>query len=460
MIPRLAGGGTQRVRQANKVYLAALCLILLLRLLVAVPIYRDPAEAYWLDSKDYAGLADRMLHGQAYNGVGSDPVELFRTPLYPAFLALIYRLGGTGFGDVALAQLLVGGLSTLILYAMIRRFAPEGVAFGLSGLYAVDPSSTFWATNVMSETLFTFSVVLVLYMLSRWWVGGRWPWALAAGGLAGAATLVRPIGEVLLPVWLVFVLLRSLRLSARGLRLVSLPQVGWAAGLISFTIAAALVLVPYMFYNYIVWGSLTISSVDTYNLGRYHAAPLLVETQGVNLEDALTTLRVSIRPQPGDRSRYLAVIGAHPWVYASMFAKGDLVVLFWPEYHRWFGLLDIEFATRGALGALESGRWLDALRSLAGYLTVEPLTGAALLLTVAYQPVLYALAARGFVSGLRLSGRTSSAALWLGLLAATALALVLTPGPVGEQRFRVLAQPALILLAAYGWARRPGHQDA
>jgi len=126
----------------------------------------------------------------------------------------------------------------------------------------------------------------------------------------------------------------------------------------------------------------------------------------------------------------------------------------------WFGLLDIEFATRGALGALESGRWLDALRSLAGYLTAEPLTGAALLLTVAYQPVLYALAARGFVSGLRLSGRTSSAALWLGLLAATALALLLTPGPVGEQRFRVLAQPALILLAAYGWARRPGHQDA
>jgi hypothetical protein len=136
-----------------------------------------------------------------------------------------------------------------------------------------------------------------------------------------------------------------------------------------------------------------------------------------------------------------------------MFAKGDLVVLFWPEYHRWFGLFDADFSTRGTLGALESGRWTDALRSLAGYVTEEPLTGLALLLTVAYQLVLYALAARGFVHGLRLSPRASSAALWLCLVAATSLALLLTPGPVGEQRFRVPAQPGLILLAAHGWAK-------
>ena len=460
MIPGLGGGIAQRLPQANKAYLALLGLLLLVRLLVALPIYRDPAEAYWLDSKDYDGLADRMLQGQAYKGVASDPVELFRTPVYPAFLALIYRLGGKELGNVALAQLLVGGLSTLTLYAMIRRFAPEGVAFGLCSLYAFDPSSTFWATNVMSETLFAFSVVLVLYLLGRWWVSGTWPWALAAGGLAGAATLVRPIGEVLLPVWLVFVLLRCLVPSVRGLRFVSLPKPGWATGWIGFAGAAALVLVPYMFYNARVWGSLTVSSVDTYNLGRYHAAPLLVETEGLNLEDALTTLRVSIRPQPDDRSRFLAVIGAHPWAYVGMFARGDLVVLFWPEYHRWFGLLDIDFSTRGALGALQSGRWLDGLRSLAGYVTAEPLTGAALLLTVAYQVVLYALAARGFVRGLRLSPRASSYALWLGLVAVTVLALLLTPGPVGEQRFRVPAQPGLILLAAYGWARRAVQPEA
>ena len=453
MTAELEGGRTPRSPRANRTLLAALGVLLLLRLLAALPIYHDSARAYWLDSKDYDGLADRMLHGEAYTGVASDPVELFRTPVYPAFLALIYRLGGKDFGNVAVAQLVVGGLSTLILYVMIRRYAPEGVAFGLCSLYALDPSSTFWATNVMSETLFTFSVVLVLYVLNRWWESGRWPWALAAGGLAGAATLVRPIGEVLLPLWLVFVLLRPVRLSARRWRLVWRPQTGWYAGWVSFAAAAALVLLPYMFYNYRVWGTLTIASVDTYNLGRYHAAPLLVETQGLNLEDALSRLRVSIQPGPDDRSRYLAIIGEHPLAYAGMFAKGDLVVLFWPEYHRWFGLLDIDFTTRGALGALESGKWSDALRSLAGYVTEEPLTGAALLLTVAYQLVLYALAVRGFVQGLHLSPRASSAALWLGLVATTSLALLLSPGPVGEQRFRVPAQPGLVLLAACGWAR-------
>jgi 4-amino-4-deoxy-L-arabinose transferase-like glycosyltransferase len=423
-----------------------------------VPIYSDPAEAYWLDSKDYDGLADRMLQGQAYTGIASDPVELFRTPVYPAFLALVYRLGGRDLGNVALAQLILGGLSTLILFSMMRAFVTERVAVGLCCLYALDPSSTFWATNVMSETLFTFAVVLVLYALGRWWASGSWLWAAAAGGIAGIATLVRPIGEVLLPVWLAFVVWRSLGFSVRGPRSVRLTRSRWGSGWICFTVAAALVLVPYMLYNERVWGTLTISSVDTYNLGRYHAAPLLAETQDLNLEAALTSLRVSILPQADDRSRFLSVIRAYPWAYTKMFAKGDLIVLFWPEYHRWFGLLDINFTTRGALAELEAGRWLEGLRSLVGYAAAEPLTGIALLLTVGYQIVLYGLAARGFVRSLRLTPRSASAALWVSLVAATALALLLTPGPVGEQRFRVPAQPGLILLAAHGWATPPAEQ--
>jgi 4-amino-4-deoxy-L-arabinose transferase-like glycosyltransferase len=423
-----------------------------------VPIYDDPAEAYWLDSKDYDGLADRMLQGKAYTGIASNPVELFRTPVYPAFLALVYRLGGRDFGNVALAQLVLGGLSTLILFSMMRAFIPERAAVGLCCLYALDPSSTFWATNVMSETLFTFAVVLVLYALGRWWASGSGLWAAAAGGIAGIATLVRPIGEVLLPVWLAFMVWRWLGSSVRGARSVGLTRSRWGSGWICFTLAAALVLVPYMLYNERVWGSLTISSVDTFNLGRYHAAPLLVEAQGLNLEAALTSLRVTILPQAGDRARFLSVIRAYPWVYVKMFAKGDLIVLFWPEYHRWFGLLDINFTTRGALAELEAGRWLEALRSLVGYAEAEPLTGIALLLAVGYQTTLYGLAAHGLVRGFRQAPRSASAALWISLMAATALALLLTPGPVGEQRFRVPAQPSLILLAAHGWARSPAGQ--
>jgi len=428
--------------------------------MAALPVYDDPAKAYWLDSKDYDGLADRFLAGSAYNGSIEDPVELFRTPVYPAFLALIYELGGKEFGNVAVAQLALGGVSTLILYSMIQRIAPEKAAFGMASVYALDPSSMFWATNVMSETVFTFFLVLALYALSRWWATDELQWTIGAGGLVGIATLVRPIGAVLLPVWGAFVLLRASRSSARfGERRAWVSPVR-LGGFAIFSITVMVVLLPYMVYNKQVWGNLTISSVDTYNLGRYHAAPLLVEGRGLNLEDALDLLGVSTLPQPGDRDRFLAVISEYPLPYIRRFIEGDLIVLFWPEYHRWFGLLDIPFTTRGALGELKAGRWLGAIRSLAEYVTAEPLTGVALVSTVGYQLLLYALAVRGLVRGYRHSAGLGDVDLWLGVLAATALALLLTPGPVGEQRFRVPAQPALVLLAAYSWMTLGGESTA
>ena len=401
----------------------------------------------------------QFLRGAAYDGDAGDPVELFRTPGYPALLALIYGSVGRHYGNVALVQLILGGASCLGLFSILRREAGPGAAFLLSGFYALDPTSTFWATTVMAETLFTFTVVAALYCLWRWWGGASWRWTLLGGVLAGLSALVRPIGTLLLPLWSGMVLLRAWKAGSEADPSGSRSRSAMLKGGAAFLAAIALALAPYMFYNLRVWGVFTLSSVDTFNLGRYHAAPLLMESEGIPLEQALEELEVSYLPQPGARGRYWAVIGQAPLTYAKLFAAGDLVVLFWPEYHRWFGLFDISFHTRGALEQLLSGNIAEAVKRLAGYLGDEPLTGIALAFSISYQLGMYGLALLGGARTLRSGGLTPSGKLWVLLLVLTALVLLLSPGPVGEQRFRIPAQPALILLGASLASQRGRHRE-
>jgi Dolichyl-phosphate-mannose-protein mannosyltransferase len=435
----------------QRLYLILLGLLLAARLLVAIPIYHDPTKGFWIDSNDYNNLAMKFLKGTAYTGQATDSGELFRTPLYPAFMALVYKVSGVQFGNIAVAQLILGGISCLLLYFMLIRKIPHLAAFLLCCFYALDPSSTFWATNIMSETLFTFFVVLVIYCLMRWWQKGSWVWAILAGALAAGSILVRPIGQVLLPVWGALVLLRILRPEIKNRKIHFFPEARPLKTGLLFIGVIGLILLPYMFYNYRVWGQFTISSVDTYNFGRYHAAPVLAQARGISLDEAIKSLNVSLAPAPGDRARFLAVIRQYPSIYARLFIQGDLIVLFWPEYHRWFGLFNIQFITQGSLEKIQSGKVLEALRSLWSYATSSPLTGVALLACVGYQLGLYGLVISGLIRALQKGVLRGPTLWWVTLIGITAMVLLLTPGPVGEQRFRIPAQPLLFYLAGLNW---------
>lgn len=433
--------------------LGLLLVVLILRLGMVALIFNQPDRAYFPDSFQYEMLAIRILEDEGYQWEPVEDAELFRPPGYPFFVAVIYAVAGRHAGNVALAQLILTSWTCLLLYAIVNRLFSERVAFLAGILYALDPISTFWALSVLSETAFAFFVVLSLYFITRWFETSGLPWSVFAGLAAGISSLVRPIGLILLPLWCGIVMLRHCRRKKPFL---------WSAtirGSVVFALAGAIVVVPWAYRNYALWGVFNVSSVTIYNLGTWQAAGVLAEVEGVTLEEAQQMLGVhGTVPNPGDWERYKQIIQEHPWIYAKLHLKGTLPVLFGTEYAGWLNLFEIHFSTPGAMLAIMGGDIGRGVKLILDAFVETPQALPFIVVTLAYQITIYALALLGFIRG----WQHTRLRWWIVLMAITSLALMAVPGPVGNSRFRVPAQPAMITLGAlafYGTDHRWANRD-
>lgn len=120
------------------------------------------------DSKDYIELAHNIQSGAfALHGVSTT----FRPPLYPLFLSFLSD------GTITIAQAALGAMTCVLVFWISRSLIA-------SLLYSLAPMSIYMTGEVLSETLFTFLVVLGVYLWSKhYW----------AGVVFGLAALAKPI---------------------------------------------------------------------------------------------------------------------------------------------------------------------------------------------------------------------------------------------------------------------------
>jgi 4-amino-4-deoxy-L-arabinose transferase-like glycosyltransferase len=156
------------------------------------------------DSETYLGPALDLERLQGFD------LMLKRTPGYPLVLAGSLALFGEDLRSISLAQHGLGALTSLFSYLLALRLSGRlaGVVAGLAT--ALAGNLVVYERLVMTETLFTFLLVLGLLttlVAVRSWVASRPArlkrvgWMLAAGLLVALATLVRPVAQplVLLP---------------------------------------------------------------------------------------------------------------------------------------------------------------------------------------------------------------------------------------------------------------------
>jgi 4-amino-4-deoxy-L-arabinose transferase-like glycosyltransferase len=162
------------------------------------------------DSRVYLNLANNWLqhgvYGQTQMGqiVPSDT----RLPGYPAFLAAIFAIFGSGnIRAVLMAQILLDLGTCLIIADLARRVLGLRAAQVAFLLAAVCPFLANYAAAVLTETLEIFFTALALDCAAAaldcmndsrdaLWACGRW-WA-ATGASIGACILLRPDGGILL----------------------------------------------------------------------------------------------------------------------------------------------------------------------------------------------------------------------------------------------------------------------
>jgi 4-amino-4-deoxy-L-arabinose transferase-like glycosyltransferase len=418
-------------------------------LVLGVALRLGFALGYWVgkplthDEVEYLQLAQSLADGHGFTygtaGAAGTSPQFGRAPLYPLFLAGIVRVAGPALRDqspattlsrsiavvpqpgtlaaVKIAQALLGGLSILLIAAVARRAAGDAAGVAAAWVAALYPPLVWIGCYVLSEALFiplAFGAVLVLGRAidgdpgaaGRDAMPRRGP-VLAAGVLAGLATLARPM--------MLFFLL------AAGAWLLWRRRALW---LVLLALGTALVVIPWTMRNYARTGHVVLVASEggvTFWTGNN---PLARGEGDLAANPDMKRAEIALRQRyPGWTAEQLeqvyyreafAFIRQQPAAWLSLLGR--------KAFYTWVPV--------GPSYRLHSGRYFWA--SVVSYLAVLP------------------LAVLGFFA-LRRRG-TRPRALWLFAASSLLACLVFFP----QERFRIpVLDPALVVCAAAWLGGKP-----
>ncbi len=125
----------------------------------------------------YPEMATRLLHNQGLSvyvvNKGIRPITT-HGPLYPALAAAVLFVSGNSWLIVRLAQLLLSVASVLLVFHVARRAADVAAGIVAAALVTIYLPLVQFSSELLTETLFTFLLILILYLglrLVQEWTG-------------------------------------------------------------------------------------------------------------------------------------------------------------------------------------------------------------------------------------------------------------------------------------------------
>lgn len=227
--------------------LALVCLgAFLLRVICLVELRHSPLFTVLIgDALQYDGWARQIAGGQ---WIGTE--VFYQTPLYPYFLAVIFKVAGRQLMVVRVIQAALGAASCGLLAFAGRRFFSERVALVAAILLASYPPAIFFDVIIQKSSLDLFLMTAVLAALAGFQQRMHWSWIFMAGVAIGLFMLNRENARVLVPIVIVW-----LDIYSHGRSLAR--RTAWAA---LFIAAVMLVQLPVGLRNYFVGGEFLIST--------------------------------------------------------------------------------------------------------------------------------------------------------------------------------------------------------
>ncbi len=127
-------------------------------------------------------------------GGGYHDFEFMRGPLYPLFLAVIFRLFGAEISAARIVQALLSAATVPLIYLWVQRRHGTRAGLVAAALGALYFAFVVQTTVLLTEPLFLFLFALGWVLLDRGIERPAWWTSLATGALFGLATLTRSIG--------------------------------------------------------------------------------------------------------------------------------------------------------------------------------------------------------------------------------------------------------------------------
>jgi 4-amino-4-deoxy-L-arabinose transferase-like glycosyltransferase len=204
------------------------------------------------DRDSYLAIAQNVADEIGFTTTDADHPTAYRPPLYPLLLAVLLKLGGCPVA-IGILQLLLGTTTVFLTAILGHRLGLGRASWFAALLVAVDPVSIQYTTFPMTETFFTFLVLLMLMILIRPHNSrGATPCGSAAvsrrlillGLVFGVCALCRPTiwayGLLVGAVWM-----RNAVRSGNGIR----RQIPW-----SLLLSTTVVVSPWFIRNLVVFG--------------------------------------------------------------------------------------------------------------------------------------------------------------------------------------------------------------
>jgi len=146
-----------------------------LAIVAAVPRTAWAHRGAWTDgdAEEYLLLARSIVSSGrfSYDGVS---LSSYRPPLYPGLLAAAMRLSSHPIEVVLALQCMLGVLTVVLTHELARRVFNQRVALISGTLLALAPMTSRYVATALTETLFTFLMVLAM-----------WAWQERAKAIAG-----------------------------------------------------------------------------------------------------------------------------------------------------------------------------------------------------------------------------------------------------------------------------------
>jgi len=233
--------------------------------LAAMTTHHDSSVFVENDTESYLAPAQALLTSGVFS-TANHP-EIVRTPGYPLFLIPGLVSGHLKTVTITL-QIAISTLTVFLVYLTSRVLFSETIAYSCASFYAIEPLSVFYSSQLLSETLFSFMVVLFLYLFARYLKQPRVPMLIAGALVLAAATYVRPISYYLSIILVPIVFYTSARIHRRSKAMIHA---------LSFLLVCLTVLVPWQIRNYRVTGYGQFSAVGDQNLYFYRGASVIAK---------------------------------------------------------------------------------------------------------------------------------------------------------------------------------------
>jgi 4-amino-4-deoxy-L-arabinose transferase-like glycosyltransferase len=385
-------------------------LALAIRLAYSLAVADDLALAG--DAQTYHLLADRLAAGDGYvrtQGVTAGEASAEFPPLFPAVLSVVDVLGGDSVRVQRVFTSVVGAGTVALIGLVGRRVRGPAVGVVAAGLAALYPMLFQADGALLAESLYALLVSAVLLATYRAIDSRAWVDWVVAGVLVGLAALTRTEGILLLPVVLVP---EAVRWAGDAWR------ARWAA--VGLTVAASIVVIgPWIARNYVTFDRFVPISNNSGTLIAGANCDRAYEGQylGIWRFECVTSIDVTGLDEAETADRFREVGVDYAREHASEVPKVVTVRVL-----RTFGLYEPKDQIDWESFEGRTTRWQTIGHRM--FLVLVPLAIAG--------AVVLARARRS----------------WWPLVAPVAIVAFTSAISYGNQRFRILAEPGVLVLAA------------